>query len=115
MAIADFGTPLYSISLSLNVLLTLMIVVRLFLHERSIRKATGGRITAGGLYKAINTMLIESCAVYALTFLLFMGPWAAGSSVANIFFIALAGSQVCAALYISLMRRNHGTFFSNDE
>ena len=73
-----------------------MIVVRLFLHDRKVRKATGARITSGGLYRAINTMLIESCAIYAITFLLFMGPWAAASSVSNVFFSALTGTQVCA-------------------
>jgi len=102
LAIADFGTPLFSVSLSLNVLLTLMIVTRLFLHDRRIRKVTGARITPRGLYNAINTLLIESCAIYAISFLLYMGPWAVGSSVANLFFTALTGAQTIAPFLLVL-------------
>ena len=54
-----FGLPYFSISLSLNVLLTLMIVIRLMLHARDIRASMGGT-GIGGLYKVIVTMLIES-------------------------------------------------------
>jgi len=106
LAIADFGTPLFSISLSLNVLLTLMIVARLFVHDRRLRKATGGRVTASGLYKALNTILVESCAVYAISFLLYMGPWVAGSSIANIFFLPLTGAQVIAPFLLVLRVAN---------
>ena len=64
-----FGLPYFSISLSLNVLLTLMIVVRLILHTRSIRTSTGkGGIN--GLYMVIVTMLIESSALYGVSSLL---------------------------------------------
>ena len=55
--------PYFSISLSLNVLLTLMIVIRLILHTRNIRAAMG-IAGSGRLSKAIVTMLIESCALY---------------------------------------------------
>ena len=113
LAIADFGTPLFSISLSLNVLLTIMIVTRLFLHDRSIRKATGTRITADGLYRAINTMLIESCGIYAISFLLYMGPWAAASSIANLFFTMLAGTQVCTLSTLSRRVATFGRHFFN--
>jgi hypothetical protein len=115
IAIADFGTPLFSIALSLNVLLTLMIVTRLFLHDRSIRKAAGARFTTSGLYNAIITMLIESCAVYAISFLLYMGPWAAASSVANLFFTGLSGAQVGALSTLSRRPPNLGTLFSNPD
>ena len=39
---AKFGLPYYLISLSLNILLTLMIVIRLALHIRNTRTALGG-------------------------------------------------------------------------
>ena len=94
----QFGTPYYSISLALNVFLTFMIVARLALHRRTIQRALGSPATAGGLYRAVVNMLIESCALYAASYVLFIGPWAAGSSISNIFFPILAEAQVCAIL-----------------
>lgn len=90
----DFGVPYFSISLSLNILLTLLIVGRLALHRRNVRSAMGAR--ASGLYETIITMLVESCALYAVTSLLFVVPWSVKSHVADIFLPILAEIQVSA-------------------
>ena len=90
-----FGLPYFSISLSLNVFLTLMIVIRLMLHARDIRASMGGT-GIGGLYKVIVTMLIESSALYAVNSLLILGPSSAGNSASDIFIPILAETQVCA-------------------
>jgi len=96
----NFGLPYFSISLSLNILLTLMIVTRLILHSRNVRYAMGAPGGTSGLYTAIVTMLIESCAIYAVNSLLFVGPWGAGSHVADIFLPILAETQVIAPMLI---------------
>ena len=65
----------YSICLSLNILLTLMIVVHLIMHIRNLRRATGEG--SNGLHTAattVVTMLIESYALYAVALLLFIVP-----------------------------------------
>ena len=98
-----------SISVSLNVILTLMIVVRLVLHGRNIRAATGSAVGVSGLYKVVSTMLIESCALFAVSSLLVVGTLAAagnyvhvgkivltGDYLVNTFFPILAETQVCA-------------------
>ena len=85
-----------SISVSLDVLLTLMIAVRLIMHTRNIRTATGAPARIGGLYKAITTTLVESSALYAVSSLLALVPWIARSGVAEIFLPALAETQVRA-------------------
>ena len=89
------GLPYFSISLSLDVLLTLMIVIRLILHARDTR-ASMGKTGIGGLYKVIVTMLIESSALYAVSSLLVLGPASAGNNVADIFLFILAETQVRA-------------------
>ena len=91
---ATTGIPYFSISVSLNVLLTLMIVTRLILHGRNIQSAMGGPVRVGGLYKTVVTMLIESCALYAVTSLLFIGPWYAKNHASDIFLPILAEVQV---------------------
>ena len=90
------GIPFFSISVSLNVLLTLMISIRLILHSRDTQAAMGAPAGVSGLYKTVISMLIESCALYAVNSLLFIIPWAAGGSwVAVVFLPLLAEIQVC--------------------
>ena len=93
-AIPDFGSPYYAISFSLNVILTLMIVIRLVLHSRNIRNAMGTADRASGLHKAIVTMLVESAVLYAVAFLIFIGTWGAGNAAQFIFLPVLAEVQV---------------------
>ena len=90
----NLGLSYFSISVSLNVILTLMIVTRLTLHSRNLRNAMGPAARATRLYKTIVTMLIESSALYAASFLLYIGPWGADSNISDIFFPLLAGTQV---------------------
>ena len=68
-----FGRPYLAISVLLNVLLTLMIVVRLVLHSKNIRAAMGNQGGIGGFYKTAVTILIESSALYATSSLLVVG------------------------------------------
>ena len=108
LGLSNFGLSYLSISVSLNVLLTLMIVIRLILHGRKIRIATGALAGISRLYKTISTMFIESCALFSVTSLLVIGPLAAvmygtttnvyliGIFTVEIFFPILAEIQVRA-------------------
>ena len=83
----NFNTSYLSISLSLNVTLTLMIVVRLIQHIRNLRKATGALDGSSGLHAAtatVVTMLIESYALYAVAILLYL--LCPGLSIVRLFF-----------------------------
>ena len=93
-----FGISYFSISLSLNVILTLMIVIRLVLHRRNLRKVLGASDGTSGLYTAIVTMFIESYALYAIAFLLYIVPWALGSVVVTLFAPVIGPAQVCAVI-----------------
>ena len=61
-----------AICVSLNIFLTLMIIVRLALHSRNIRSAIGASPGPGNLYRAIITMLVESFALNAVGYILFI-------------------------------------------
>ena len=74
-----------------------MISARLVLHSRNIRNALGVSSGPVSLYAAIITMLVESSALYAVNQLLFIIPFAIGSSVASIFSAVLGEIQVRAA------------------
>ena len=71
-----------------------MIITRLVLHNKNIRSALGAQDGISGLYKTIIAMLVESCALYAVSFLLLVGPWASQSIVQLITFQALPEVQV---------------------
>ena len=91
----QFSTlPYFLISLSLNVFLTLTIVIRLTLHTRNTRTALG-TTRSGGTYKSIVTVLVESSALYTVSSLLVIGPWTTGNYTASTFFLILAQTQVC--------------------
>lgn len=90
----DLALRHLSISVSLNILLTLMIVTRLVLHGRTLRTATGSPSETSRLYKIMATMFIESSALFSVNALLLIGLWAAGSSVGNVFPPIVAETQV---------------------
>ena len=85
--------PYFSISLSLDILLTLMIVVRLIVYTRNTRTALG-MSGIGGLCKAIVVMFVESCALYAVNSLLVIGPLGAGNVVSTLFLVIIGEIQV---------------------
>ena len=88
--------PYYWITLSLNVILTLMIVVRLTVHARKTRTSMG--ITGiGRLCNAIVTILIESCALYAVSLSLVIGARTARSPMISFSTPIVPGTQVRAS------------------
>jgi len=84
--------PYFSISVSLNVLLTSMIVIRLVLHNRNIRAIMGAPVGISGFHKTIITMLIESSALYAVSSLLVVGK--STTRIAYLFMPILSEIQV---------------------
>ena len=97
----NIATSYYSICLSLNILLTLMIVLRLIVHIRAIRNTTGDPDGSGGLHKAAATvvmMLIESYALYAGVLLAYTIPSALNSWAVDLFSGILGAVQVRVVL-----------------
>ena len=89
----NYAVPYLSISVTLNVLLTLMIVVWLVLHNRNIRVAMGCPDGVSGWYKTTVTMLVESSTLFSVSSLLVVG--CAGSGIVNAFIPILCQTQVC--------------------
>lgn len=101
------GISYISISVSLNIILTLMISIRLILHSRNIRGALGASAgPTNGLYTAIIATLVESSAPYAVALILYLGPWAANSPATNIFTAVIGDIQVIAPFLITLRVAN---------
>ena len=89
----DFNHLFFTISLSLDILFTLMIFVQIRLRARDTRNGKGVSSEAARWYL---TVLFNSSTLYAVTFLLFIGSWGARSHDADIFFPVLVEIQVRA-------------------
>ena len=91
---ANFSLPYFTLSVALNILLTLLLAGHLIVHSRRLRKMQISRSNHGSLYQDIVTVLIESCALFALVSILFIGPYGAGRFVSDIFLAVLSQVQV---------------------
>ena len=103
----NFGVLYFSISLSLNILLTLMIVGRLALHNRAIRNMVGASSQFGGLTGFVNVILVESCALCGVGSALFIGAWSVGSYLTDYFSWVYTATQVRAASTPQLITEHH--------
>lgn len=89
----NFGLPYFTIECSLNIFLTLLIAGRLFYHSRNFSKLVPDS-KSPTIYSNVITMVVESCAIYAVTSLLFIGPYAANNYASDIFLPLLSQVQV---------------------
>ncbi|RXW21895.1 hypothetical protein EST38_g3969 [Candolleomyces aberdarensis] len=91
-----------SLSVGLNVLLTLMIIIRLVILRRSIVKALSGTQRFGSLsqYTSVIAMLVESASIFVVAVLLFIIPLGLQSVVAIAPMIMLNMMQVISSFMI---------------
>ena len=75
-----------------------MIVTRLFLLHRNIKKALNAPVRVHGLYRVIVTSLIESYALYSVTYALLIGLLATGNPLFGVVLPIFLNVQVCATL-----------------
>jgi hypothetical protein len=88
----NWTIPYFSLSLALNILVTIAIVARLLLYRHRITRALGP--AHGSQYAGIATMIIESAAIYSSFSLLFLIPFALNNPISAIFLQALGNVQV---------------------
>jgi len=107
------GTPYLSITFALNMILTLMIVTRLVLQRRNIQNALGSKDSAGGFYKTVITIIIESYSISAISFLLYAGTWAANSFIQYVFLQILAQAESISQFLITIRVANQRAITSD--
>ncbi|KAH9834557.1 uncharacterized protein C8Q71DRAFT_859538 [Rhodofomes roseus] len=94
----NWTVPYFSIAVSLNVVVTLMIAARLWLYRYRITSVLG--MGHGSHYTGIAAMIVESAAIYSTFALLFIIPFGVNNSIANTFLQALSQVQIIAPLLI---------------
>lgn len=80
-------------SLTLNILITVLIVLRLLVYRHRIVQALGKG--QGSQYTSLAAMIVESAAIYSTFALLFIVPFALNSQIAQLFLQGLSLIQVC--------------------
>lgn len=84
--------PYYILSLSLNIILTFLIVLRLVLHRRRFRVALGKDHAEP--YTSLAAFIIESAAPYAILSAIYLVLVAINNPIQQIFLGILSGAQV---------------------
>lgn len=90
----NFGLPYYSITVSMNIIVTALICTRLFYMSKQVRAALGSQNAK--LYTSVAAMLIESAAPYTAMGILFLPFYAKGNNV------VVAMGQVWSKLTVSI-------------
>ncbi|KZP13543.1 hypothetical protein FIBSPDRAFT_753223 [Athelia psychrophila] len=106
-----FGIAYWTLSISLNIIITVLIVARLILRRKRMRSALGDE--HGHMYTSISAMLIESAALYSVWGLVFLITYAKNSAFNNILLPALGQVQAIATMLI-ITRVVEGRGWSRD-
>jgi len=82
---ANLGLAYFTLSLGLNLLLTGMIVYRIWRHQRIMREMTRGQELYDHDYTSITSMFVESAAGYTIVLIPLLTTFALNSPYAQIF------------------------------
>ncbi|KAF8971758.1 hypothetical protein BDZ97DRAFT_1143843 [Flammula alnicola] len=112
-----YGTSYYVISLSVNIILTILITIRLLLYRRRLLESLPS--AHGSHYVSLATIFVESAALYSIFALIFIVTYAINNPI-NQIFLSVASSAQQIASYLIIYRLaegrawNQGTF-ANEE
>ncbi|TFK53104.1 hypothetical protein OE88DRAFT_1793238 [Heliocybe sulcata] len=104
-----FAIPYWSLSIVLNVMVTVLIIARILMVRRGFQ-ATGG--VAQGKYSSITAMLVESAALYSITSLVFIITYARNSNVQNIV-LPILSQVMCIAPLLIIIRVAYGRAYDS--
>jgi len=94
----NWTIPYISISLALNILVTIAIVLRLLVIRHRITSVLGP--THGSQYTSIAAMIVESASLYSLFAVFFLIPFGLNSAISAIPLQTIGLVQGCATLLI---------------
>ncbi|KAH7927979.1 hypothetical protein BV22DRAFT_1005757 [Leucogyrophana mollusca] len=94
-----WAIPYFSLSLSLNIITTSLMAIRLYQHKRRFEKVLVGPGHTS-LYTTVAVMLVESCALFALWSTVTLVLYIIGNPVQFVFLCSLSQVQIIAPLLI---------------
>ncbi|EJD48817.1 hypothetical protein AURDEDRAFT_17999, partial [Auricularia subglabra TFB-10046 SS5] len=109
---ANLLTSYFSISIALNVILTIAIATKLLLVRRRLARHTSPLVHDSPHFSAA-AMLIESAVLYSVCGVIFLVPWGLADPVQNLILPTLGQAESIAPLLI-IMRVAQGHAWSSD-
>ncbi|KAK7001625.1 hypothetical protein R3P38DRAFT_2730453 [Favolaschia claudopus] len=108
----SFALPYFVLSVSMTVIATTMMIGRLLVARTKLRRLLGSSGESEP-YIGVAAMLIESCALYSTTSLIFIVLYAVNSPIQYVFLAALANIQIISPLLI-IFRVSQGKAWTRD-
>ncbi|KAG1784698.1 uncharacterized protein HD556DRAFT_1462771 [Suillus plorans] len=88
----DYTIPYLTLSLALNIIITIVIVLRLLTYRRRISKVLGS--SYGTQYTSIAAMIVESAALYSTFSVAFLTLFGLNNAISETFLVSLTQVQV---------------------
>ncbi|KAG2154463.1 uncharacterized protein EDB93DRAFT_1327010 [Suillus bovinus] len=107
----NYTVPYLSLSLALNIILTIAIVIRLFTYRHRITRVLGPGY--GTQYTSIAAMIVESAALYSAFSVAFLALFLTNNPISETFIVSLTQVQIIAMLLI-IFRVAQGKGWSQD-
>ncbi|KAG1829615.1 hypothetical protein EV424DRAFT_1507199 [Suillus variegatus] len=107
----DYTIPYLTLSLALNIIITIVIVLRLLTYRRRISKVLGS--SYGTQYTSIAAMIVESAALYSTFSVAFLTLFGLNNAISETFLVSLTQVQIIAMLLI-VFRLAQGKAWSQD-
>lgn len=98
----EWNRAYFSLTVSFNALVTILILIRLHVASKAVRETTGH--ASSRVYDIVSAMIIESAAIYATFTLTFLIIYSVGNPVSVGFGNAAAKTQVCHLVTILKVR-----------
>lgn len=102
--------PYFSLSVSLNLILTLMIVTKLLLARRNMHLAVGK--DHGKAYVGVAAMVVESAALYSVSSIIFIATFSSNLSTVFSVFLPLQVHMMCISPILIIIRVAKGRAFT---
>ncbi|TFK42130.1 hypothetical protein BDQ12DRAFT_732849 [Crucibulum laeve] len=106
-----YGTSYYIISLSVNMILTILITVRLLMYRRRILRTLPEEHSRH--YVSLATIMIESAALYSVFALIFIITYAVNNPINQIFLASASSAQQISG-YLIIYRLAEGRAWSSN-
>lgn len=88
----NFSLPFFTLSLSHNIIITLLIALRLLIQRKHIADVLGYKHAQQ--YISIVAIVVESAAIFSITSITFLGLYLSNNSVQNVYFQILPQVEV---------------------
>jgi len=107
-----FGTAYYSLSIGMNVILTILITGKLLLYRRRFKTASGAHNPVN-FYTSLLTIFVESAALYSTFAICFLVTYAINNPLNQVFLGFTTAAQQISA-YLIVYRLAAGTAWQKD-